>query len=177
LPVTTPLGAPLNAKSVVVGEFPEAIANGDKAVTLPTPGSANGRIAEAGAAQTWRFPAKKGQRLIAEVNARRLGSALDSTIEILDLKGRPVPRATLRSLARTFVTFRDHDSAGPGIRIETWGEFAMNDYVLIGGELLRIRELPPNPDADCQFFSERGQRVGYLDTTPTHHAQGTPIYN
>ena len=70
---------------------------------------------------------------------------------------RPVPRATLRSLARTYVTFRDHDSAGPGIRIEAWGELAMNDYVLVGGELLRIRELPPNPDADCTFFSQRGQ--------------------
>jgi WD40 repeat protein len=199
LPVTTPLGAPLNGKSVVVGEFPEAIATADRSppphpppLPLPLPprvgegsgvgggqgggGTANGRIADAGASQTWRFTAKKGQRLIVEVNARRLGSELDSTIEILDLKGRPVPRATLRSLARTFVTFRDHDSASPGIRIETWGEFAMNDYVLIGGELLRIRELPPNPDADCTFFSQRGQRVGYLDTTPTHHAQGTPIY-
>jgi WD40 repeat protein len=186
LPVTTPLGAPLNGKRVVVGEFPEVVAaNGKLPPPNPPPlvgggqgggGTANGRLAEAGASQTWRFAAKKGRRLIVEVNARRLGSELDSYIEILDLKGRPVPRATLRSLARTYVTFRDHDSAGPGIRIEAWGELAVNDYVLVGGELLRIRELPPNPDADCQFFSERGQRVGYLDTTPTHHALGTPVY-
>jgi WD40 repeat protein len=176
LPVTTPLGAPLNAKSAVVGEFPEAVAAAGKPLTLPTPGTANGRIAEPGATQDWRFSAKKGQRLIVEINARRLGSELDSYLEILDTHGRPVPRATLRSLARTYVTFRDHDSAGPGIRIEAWGELAMNDYVLVGGELLRIRELPPNPDADCQFFSQRGQRIGYLDTTPTHHALGTPMY-
>ncbi len=176
VPVTTPLGPALNAQSVVVGEFPEVVAGAPRELSLPTPGTANGRIREPGATDSWRFAAKKGQRLIVEVNARRLGSALDSYIEILDTHGKPVPRATLRSLARTFVTFRDHDSAGPGIRIEAWGELAVNDYVLVGGELLRIKELPPNPDADCTFFSQRGRRVGYLDTTPTHHAMGTPMY-
>jgi WD40 repeat protein len=176
LPVATPLGPALNAQSVVVGEFPETVAAPGKPLTLPTPGTANGRTGEPGATDSWRFTAKKGQRLIVEVNARRLGSALDSYIEILDTHGKPVPRATLRSLARTYVTFRDHDSAGPGIRIEAWGELAVNDYVLVGGELLRIRELPPNPDADCEFFSQNRQRIGYLDTTPTHHAMGTPMY-
>ncbi len=191
LPLTTPLGAPLNAPSVIVGEFPEVVASGVSddpgektgALTRPArplllakPGTGNGRIAEPGATDTWRFRAQKGQRLILEVNARRLGSALDSYLEILDLKGRPVPRATLRSLARTYVTFRDHDSAGPNIRIEAWGELAVNDYIFVGGELLRIKALPPHPDADCSFFSDRGQRVGYLDTTPTHHAQGVPMY-
>jgi hypothetical protein len=79
-------------------------------------------------------------------------------------------------MAKTFVTFRDHDSASAGIRIDSWTELAVNDYVLVGTELLKIRELPPNPDADCLFFNERGQRIGWLDTTPSHHAQGTPIY-
>src|SRR5262249_38586395 len=69
-----------------------------------------------------------------------------------------------------------HDSASPGIRIETWSELAMNDYVYVGGELLRIKNLPRNPDDDCQFFSAGGQRVGYLDTTPTHHPMGEPMY-
>jgi hypothetical protein len=52
----------------------------------------------------------------------------------------------------------------------------MNDYVLVGEELIRIRQLPKNPDDDCQFFSVAGQRVGFLDTTPTHHSLGTPMY-
>ncbi len=176
VPLTTPWGPPLNAPSLFVGEFPEAVAAAGKSLTVATPGTANGRIATPGATDTWRFTAKKDQRLIVEVNARRLGSALDSYIEILDTKGRPVPRATLRSLAKTYVAFRDHDSASPGIRIEAWGELTVNDYVLLGGELLRIKELPPNPDADCAFVSERGRRVGYLDTTPTHHAMGVPMY-
>src|SRR5439155_10904340 len=107
-----------------------------------------------------RFTAKKGQRLILEVNARRIGSPLDSTIEVLDENGRPLPRAVLRSLARTYTVFRDHDSQSPGIRIEAWSELAVDDYLLVGGELLRIRALPRNPDDDCQFWSESGQRIG-----------------
>jgi WD40 repeat protein len=170
----TKYGTPLGKLSLLVDEFPEVLAG--KTNALPVPGTGNGKISESGATEVWRFHAKKGDRLILEVNARRLGSPLDSFIEILDAKGNLVPRATLRSLARTFVTFRDHDSASAGIRIEAWGELAVNDYILVGNELLKIKALPPNPDADCTFFSERIQRIGYLDTTPTHHAQGTPMY-
>jgi WD40 repeat protein len=168
----------LGGPSLLVGEFKESLrerAGGAPAV-VAVPGTANGRIDKAGATDTWRFSAKKGQRLILETNARRLGSSLDSYLEILDAKGQPVPRATLRAVAKTYVTFRDHDSAGSGIRIETWNELAMNDYVLVGDELLRIFELPKGPDDDCQFFSLNGQRLGQLDTTPTHHAQGVPMY-
>jgi hypothetical protein len=97
-------------------------------------------------------------------------------LEILDAAGRPLPRATLRCLARTYVTFRDHDSNSTGIRIETWNELAVNDWMLLGQELLRIRALPRNPDDDCQFFSDQGQRLGYLGTTPVHHPMGEPLY-
>jgi hypothetical protein len=82
----------------------------------------------------------------------------------------------LRCEAKTYVTFRDHDAAGTGIRLETWGELATNDYLLVGGELMRIRELPRNPDDDCQFFSLGGQRRAYLGTSSTHHSLGTPMY-
>lgn len=170
-PPETPLGNP----TVVVGEFPE-VAEGDKAMSLPVPGTANGRIAEPGTAQTWKFKANKGQRLIVETLARRLGAPLDSTIEILDAAGRPLPLATLRGVARTYIAFRDQDSASTGIRLETWSELAINDYLLAGGEVLRIKALPKNPDDDCQFFSAGGRRLGYLGTTPAHHPMGLPMY-
>jgi WD40 repeat protein len=192
--------AALGNLSVVVGEFSEKTTSGSHPVTglytkdgrhvipppgaaiarqvlsLPIPGTGNGRINRPGETDAWRFTAKKGERLIIEINARRLGSPLDSFIEILDATGNPVPRATLRAVAKTYVTFRDHDSAGSGIRIETWNELAMNDYLLAGDELLRIFDLPKNPDDDCQFYSVKGQRVGQLDTTPTHHPMGAPMY-
>jgi hypothetical protein len=178
LTVSTALEKPLGVASVVVGEFREVVrsSNAATAMSIPVPGIANGRIAAAKQTDPWRFSAKKGTRLVLEVNARRIGSPLDSTIEILDAQGHPVPRAVLRSLAKTYVVFRDHDSANTGIRIENWSEFAMDDYVWVGNELLRIDELPKNPDDDCHFFSAHGQRLGFLDTTPIHLSLGMPMY-
>jgi hypothetical protein len=178
LPVAVTVGGrtPLGNLWVVAGEFPELVFGGVQQRSLAVPGTANGRIGKPGATQTWRFTAKKGRRLIVEVNARRLGSPLDSFIEILDARGRVVPWVTLRCLAKTYTTFRDHDSAGPGIRIESWSDLAINDYLLVGSELVRIRELPKNPDDDCQFFSAAGRRLGFFGTTPTHHSLGSPMY-
>jgi WD40 repeat protein len=180
-PVASPKGTPLGTATVIVGEFPEVVAAGagtgalGPPPLLPTPGTANGRILPA-RTDTWRFRAKTGQRLVVEVNAQRAGSPLDSFIEIQDAAGRPVPLATLRCVAKTYATFQDHNSVNPGIRLETWSELSVNDYLLIGTELIRIKELPRNPDDDCQFFSVGGKRVAYLGTTPTHHSVGTPMY-
>jgi Planctomycete cytochrome C/WD domain, G-beta repeat len=173
--IATPEGPALGTPSLVVGEFAE-VADADKGREIVVPGTANGRIAVADAAQTWRFAAKKGTRLLLEVNASRLASPMDSTIEILDAAGRPLPRAVLRSTARTYVAFRDHDSRSPGIRLETWGELAVNDFLLVGNELLKIRALPRGPDDDAQFFAEPGGRLGYLGTTPVHQSQGSTMY-
>ncbi len=182
--IATPRGNALGGFSVVVGEFPEIPVPGApgspadrlKMWEMPVPGTANGELDPAVATQSWRFQAKKGERLILETQARRLGSPLDTVIEVLDAKGNPVPRATLRSVARTYVTFRDHDSAGANIRLEAWSELAVNDYLYVGSELMRIDSLPTHPDADCFFYQINGQRTGYLDTTPTHHYMGEPMY-
>jgi WD40 repeat protein len=175
VPLTTPNGAPLGDSSVLVGEFPETTPTAG-IVELPVPSTANGRIDKRGATTAYRFKAKKGQTLFLEINARRLGSPLDSTVEILDAAGAPLPRATLRCLSKTYIMFRDHDSAGAGIRIENWNDLAVNDYLLVGEELMRINQLPKNPDDDCQFFAQNGQRLGYLGTTPTHHPLGEVMY-
>jgi WD40 repeat protein len=173
--IDTPLGKPLGQPEVVVGEFPEVIAS-QGSVWLPVPGTANGRIVRPGQADSWHFHAVRGERLIVEVNARRLGSPLDSALEVLDAHGRPLPRALLRSLAKIYTTFRDHDSATAGVRLESWNELAVNDYLYGGGELMRIQALPKSPDDDCQLFSVPGQRLAFLDTTPTYHSLGTPLY-
>ncbi len=171
----THLPLPLGKKTVVVGEFPEVMV-GVPANSLPVPGTANGRLVAAGSTDTWQFHAEKGHPLIVEIEARRLGSPLDSTIEILDARGQPVPRVLLRCLAKTYMVFRDHDSSMPGIRIESWNELATNDYLYAGTELMRIYALPRNPDDDCEFYSRGRQRLGLLGTTPTHHALGAPLY-
>jgi hypothetical protein len=167
----TPVGMP----TLLVGEYPE-ITSEDKERAIATPGTANGVISSAGQKQTWKFAAKKGERVILEVDAARKGSNLDSTLEILDATGRPLPRALLRAQAKTVVVFRDHDSRVPGIRMEAWSELAVNDMLLVNNELMKIRALPRNPDDDCQFFQEQGRRMGWLGTTPGFHTPGTPMY-
>jgi hypothetical protein len=171
--LSLPVGAGVLGKAqIVVGEFPEVIDGGK----MPVPGTANGRLVRDNQQDVWSFIAKKGQRLIVETNARRIGSRLDSVIEILDKNDQPVPRAVLRSQAKTNVTFRDHDSAAPGIRIEVWSELTTNDLLYVGNELMKIQSLPTHPDADCNFFATDGKRLSYLDTTPTHHANNTAMY-
>lgn len=166
---------PLGTASVVVGEFPSAVVTTDGA-DISVPGTADGTLAKPGDSQVVRFKATKGQKLIVEVHAGRLGSPLDSAIEIRDADGKPLPRAVLRSVAQTYVTFRDHNADSPGIRLEAWNELRTNDYLYVDTELVRIKALPKNPDDDCQFVQAGGKRAGFLGTTPTHHAMNTPMY-
>jgi len=101
---------------------------------------------------------------------------VDSALEVLDSAGKPVPRAVLRSVAQTNVTFRDHTSEVPGIRLDAWNEFAIDDFLYVGGEILRINALPKGPDDDCKFYEFAGKRMGFLDSTPTYHAMNSPMY-
>jgi WD40 repeat protein len=176
VPLTGGPNRPLGVAEVVVSEFASVVVAPLEGAELRVPGSADGILTKPNEAQSVSFAAKKGQPLVVEVLARRAGSPVDPVIEILDAQGKPVPRALLRATAKTFTVFRDHDSSGPGIRIETWNDLAIDDYLFVGGELMRIVALPKNPDDDCQFYQVAGRRVGYLGTTPTHHAQGSPMY-
>lgn len=167
---------PLGAAAVVVDEYSSVVVDPANGADLRVPGAADGILMKPGESQVARFSAKKGDRLIAEVLARRAGSPVDPVLEILDANGKPLPRAVLRSTAKTFTVFRDHDSASPGIRLEYWNGLAIDDYLYVDGELMRIVALPRNPDDDCQFYQSAGQRLGFLDTTPAHHSQGSPLY-
>lgn len=143
---------------------------------VAVPGGVSGKIERPGDIDHFKFVAKKGERLVLEVFGRRLGTSIDSVIEILDASGHPVPRALLRPVAQTEVAFRDHNASGTGIRLTTWNNMAINDVVLLGREVTKIFALPRNPDDDCQFWGENGQRIGLLETTPEHHPMGQPIY-
>jgi len=167
---------PLGAAAVVVDEYPSAVVDPVAGGEARVPGSADGILLKPGDAQTVKFAAKKGERLVVETLARRAGSPVDPVIEILDAAGKSVPRAVLRATAKVHSIFRDHDSAAPGIRLESWADLATDDYLFADGEVMRIVALPKNPDDDCQFYQVAGQRVGYLGTTPTHHPLGCPVY-
>ncbi len=173
VPVASKHGPVLGAPTVVVGAFPEFV-RGDAIGAVP--GTANGVIAAPGHVDSWPFHAKKGEPLVIEVAARRLGSPLDPWLEVTDAAGKPVERAVLRGVAKVYTTLRDHDSTLPGIRLESFNEFAIDDYVLIDRELMKIERMPVGPDDDCHFYSVGGKRLAWLGTTPEAHANGAPAY-
>ena len=59
---------------------------------LPVPVTVNGRIDKPGDADVFAVRASKGQSLVVEVLARRLGSPVDSFLRITDEKGREILR-------------------------------------------------------------------------------------
>lgn len=78
----------------VVGDLPEVIEdelNSSRAATSVTlPVTINGRIFPREDVDDWSFAATKGQVITCEVNAARLGSGLDSRLEVLDPHGRVI---------------------------------------------------------------------------------------
>jgi hypothetical protein len=76
----------------VVGELPEVVEqeiDGDPVpVAVKLPVTINGRIFPRQDIDVWTFHAARGQLVRAEVNANRLGSPLDSRLEIVDRDGR-----------------------------------------------------------------------------------------
>jgi hypothetical protein len=172
---------PIGTRTIVVAEGPQRTEQGSNdaasdALELAFPGGASGHIDHEGDIDVYRFRARKGERVIAEVYGRRLGSPIDSLIDVLDRAGRSIPRAVLRPVDQTEVAFRDHSSKGSGIRLTRWANLAVNDYILFGRELARIQALPRNPDDDAVFWNQQRQRLGMLETTPEQHPMSQTMY-
>jgi WD40 repeat protein len=124
----------------------------------------------------YRFKAQKGQKIVLEVMARRRGSPLDSTLEITDTQGNSIERAVLRAVGQTEMVLNDRDSFSSGLRLQSWDDFRMNDYLMVGREVIQIYTLPKGPDDDVQFRSYRGRRVTFFGTTPEFHSLGSIAY-
>lgn len=172
---------PSKPRTVVVADGPQGIESEPndefaQAGPVASPGGVSGHIGREGDVDCFRFEARKGRRLIVEVFGRRLGTAIDSVIEILDVQGQPVPRAVVRPVDQTEVAFRDHESTTTAIRLTRWNNLAIGDPVLIGREVIRVQALPRNPDDNCTFWGEQGERIGLFETTPEQHPMGQPIY-
>jgi len=81
---------------ITVGELPFAVnqptecftATNVQTVTLPV--LINGRIAHPGDEHVFRFGGRAGERVVAEVMARRLDSALDSMLQLTDAAGKRI---------------------------------------------------------------------------------------
>ena len=84
------------SRPFVIGELPEFIesesnSTSDQAEAISLPVTINGQIHGERDLDYFRFTAAKGQVVVCEVLARRLGSRLDPILEILDSDARPLP--------------------------------------------------------------------------------------
>jgi hypothetical protein len=177
----------LNAVKLAVGNEPEVLEqepnnNTAQAQPISLPVTINGHIAggvEASGKSDedyFRFQAKKDEHLSIDVAASRLGSPLDSVIEVLDAHGNAIPRATIRCLNQTTTTLADRDSRTTGIRLVSTSGLHEGDYLMVGDELNRVKFIPDQPDADAVVEGIGGLRLAYLGTSPDVHAVNTPVY-
>jgi len=78
----------------VVGDLPEVVEQEVDGEPIPTrvalPVTINGRIFPREDIDIWTFDARAGESYVCEVVAQRLGSPLDSRLEVRDPNGRPV---------------------------------------------------------------------------------------
>lgn len=178
-------GASFNEVKLAIGRDPEVMATGTnmalasaQPVTFPI--TINGRIAapvkNVPTENYYRFHARKNEKLMFEVIAKRLDSELDSIVEVVDAKGNPIEMATVRSIMETSTVLRDHDSATRGIRLASYTGFEAGDYFMIGNEICRVEAMPLQPDADIVAESFGGQRIAYFGTSPETQAMDHPVY-
>lgn len=182
------LGYPHNELRIAVGKYAEAAeedrgSSADSGMSLDVPVTVNGRVSGFSRDLTpdedyYRFAAKKGREYAIEVEARRLGSPLDSVLEILDSDGNLVPQVKARAELKTEIELRDQNSVQSSLRISSPREkgFRVGDYVMVDNEILRISALPRGPDDGTVFVSLGGRRIGYFNTTPEAQALSTAVY-
>src|SRR3984885_12414376 len=189
MPITLKENAalPMNKARLVVGDLPEIVEQEPnnslaQAEEVSFPVTINGHISggakqgEASDEDYFRFHAGKGQRMTIDVEAARVGSPLDSVIEVLDAQGNALPRATIRCLNQTTTTLSDRDSRTTGVRLTSTTGLHVNDYLMIGDELNQLDYISDQPDADVDLKGINGLRLAFVGTSPVVHAVNTPVY-
>ena len=158
-------------------EVAEVEPNNDPAAAqkVSAPVTVDGTIGQPGDADLFRFSAKAGQSWVIETNAGRKKSPVDTKIEVLTAAGKPVQRLVLQAVRETFNEFRPIDSSGPDIRLKNWEEMDLNQFLYIGGEVLKTFRMPQGPDSGMQMFNN-GKRICYFDTSARIHALDQVCY-
>ena len=167
--------------SLPVSELPGFVASAASASVkgaqkLDVPFSVSGRFLMEGAAQHFRFTAKKGVTYAIETEAARRGSPVDTKIAVLWPDGRAVERLLLQAVRDSAITFRPIDSVIADARVENWREMELNELMWMQGEVTKIFRMPEGPDSGFAFYTNAGKRIAYFDTTATAHALDEPCY-
>lgn len=147
-----------------------------QAQPLALPATVNGKFAKAGDVDLFRIEAKAGQVWVLETNAARKKSEADTKLEVLTADGRPVQRLVLQAVRETCNEFRPVDSNGPDLRLKNWEEMDLNQFLYIGGEVLKTFRMPQGPDSAMQMYNNGGKRICFFDTSATIHALDEVCY-
>ncbi len=124
----------------------------------------------------FRLELQAGQTVVIETLAHRFGSPVDTRIEVLDAQGRVVPRLLLQAVRDSYITFRPIDSDQIEARVGNWEEMELNQYLYMNGEVVKLYRLPRGPDSGFVFYTVRGKRRCYFDTSPKAHALDEPCF-
>lgn len=175
------------AVKVQVGALPElreAEPNDtpETATAVAVPCTVGGRIwspsdSDSGAdVDFFRFESLAGQEWIIETEAERLGSPVDTKIDVLDVAGRPIERLLLQATRDSAINFRPINSNQLEVRVDNWEEMELNEYLFLQGEVCKIFRLPQGPDSGFLFYASGNSRRCYFDTSGANHAVAEACY-
>ncbi len=143
-----------NRLPYAVDDLPEAVetepndtVKQPEKVTLPV--IVNGRIARPGDVDVFRFDARAGDTVVAEVNARRLGSPVDSLLRLMDSSGKVLawnddtPDKSMGLLTHSADSYISFKVPAAGVYF-----VQLSDVQQHGGEeyAYRLRLSPPRPE-------------------------------
>lgn len=162
----------------------EAESNDTPATAQAIPSAAArvaGTIGRPGDVDCYRFSGRAGVPVLLEVEAARpgskLGSKVDSRIEVLDATGAPVERVVLRATRDSWFTFRGKDSRqSDDFRVQNWMEMELDEYLYAGGEVVKLWLYPRGPDSGFKVYPGFGTRETFFGTTAVTHALGEPAW-
>lgn len=158
LRVATPAGVS-NPLPLHVGNLPEILENQpnnslEQAQRVELPVAITGRINGAAEIDYYRFAGKRGQNLIVDVYASRLGTPMDPSLAILDGSGKELARSEDVNGLDSLLAFE----------IPQDGEYVLRirDFRYQGGDTFRYRVLAgamPYVYSVFPFGARRGQNV------------------
>ncbi len=83
-------GLTSNAFAIEMDDLPEFLEANGTATPVAFPAILNGRIQQAGQIDDWKFEAKKGDEFDFDLRAARLGSPIDSVLQIVDAQQKVI---------------------------------------------------------------------------------------
>jgi WD40 repeat protein len=181
-PSPAPAAAGTDAPTAMpAAEVNEAEPNDTASRSQPViaPVAVKGAIGAPNNVDCFRFAARAGIPLLLEVVAAKANPAskLDSRIEVLDAAGQPVEQVVLQAVRDSWITFRGKNSTQTGdFRVQNWEEMELDQYLYVGGEVVKLWLYPRGPDSGFEVYPGFGNRHTFFQTSAVTHALGEPAW-